>query len=226
MSVKIFLLFGRSGCGKGTQGKLLAKKFGLTVYGSGNLLRARAQKDDFSGKKLKKVLAKGVLAPTSLIYKEWANKFDALKKDKNFKGMILDGSPRKEIEADLLNQAFEWYEWKNVYRILIDISRKEAQDRLLKRRICRKCDRIFPWIGEFKKLEKCDQCGGELERRGDDEVSAIKERLDYYEKEVVPMIEYYEKRSELITVSGEQEIEKVFEDILSESTNKNPNQRI
>ncbi len=219
-AIKIFLLFGRSGCGKGTQAKLLAEKYTLPVYGSGSLLRERAAKDDFSGRKLKEFLLRGVLAPTSLIYKEWANKFDVFKEDPSFVGMIIDGSPRKWIEAELLSQAFEWYEWPDSYCILLDISRPEAENRLAKRRICKSCKNIIPYTSESKVLEKCDKCGGELGRRPDDTDEAIKERMEYFEKEVVPMIEYYRQRKQLIVVNGEQAIDKVFADIVEAVENK------
>lgn len=212
--VKIFLLFGRSGCGKGTQAELLAKKYNLPVYGGGDLLRERAAKNDFSGRKLKAVLLGGGLAPTSLIYKEWVGKFDAFKDDSGFSGLIFDGSPRKKLEAELLSQAFDWYEWPDVYPVLLEISRQEAENRLMKRRICKTCKNIIPYIGRFKDLEKCDKCGGELERRPDDTEEAIKGRMDYYEKEVVPMLEYYRQESRLLEINGEQVIEKVFADIV------------
>ena len=100
------------------------------------------------------------------------------------------------------------------FPILLDIPRQEAFDRLTKRRICKNCKKIIPWVGEFKKMEKCPDCGGELFHRPDDNMEAIKNRLDYFDKEVVEVLDYYKKGGQLITVNGDQPIEKVFKDIL------------
>lgn len=212
MKEKVFLLFGRSGCGKGTQAELLGEKYNLPVYGSGEMLRSRMEKNDFSAKKLKEVVGRGQLAPTFFIFKMWANKFEDLKESKGFEGMIIDGSPRTLIEAKLLDEALAWYEW-DVFRLLIDISRQEAENRLLRRRICRQCGNLIPFVGEFKNLEKCDRCGGELIHRSDDEETAIKERLDYYDREVEPAVKYFEEQGKLITINGEQPIADVFKEI-------------
>lgn len=211
----IFVLLGRSGCGKGTQAKFLAEKFGYDIIGSGDLLRERAKANDSIGRKTREVMEKGDLVPSSFIFHLWTDKLEELKKKSgNLKGIIFDGSPRKFMEALMLDETLDWYGWKNLKVILIDISRQEAFNRLTKRRICKTCEKTFPFIGAFKTLEKCDKCGGELKTRMDDSPQAINERLDYFEEEVVPVINHYEKKGILIKINGEQEIETVFEEIL------------
>lgn len=216
MEQKIYLLFGRSGCGKGTQAELLVKKTDLPTFSSGNMLRAKLKESDFTAGKLKKFIESGKLAPTFYIFKLWADKFEQLKNDPKFTGMIMDGSPRTLSEAKLLQEAFDWYEWQ-IYPILIDISREEAENRLIHRRICAGCGQLIPFVEEYKNMEKCDKCGGELMHRNDDETAAIKERLDYYEKQVQPAIDYYEQQGTLIKVNGEQPIEDVFDELLSKT---------
>jgi adenylate kinase len=210
---QIIILLGRSGCGKGTQAKLLRKEFGFDYLSSGDLLRARTKENDFSGKKLKKVMGQGELAPTFFISHIWSEKIGEIKNKSNLKGLIIDGSPRSLLEAELMNDIFEWFEWSNIKVILLDISEQEAFDRLTKRRICQKCGRLIPWVGEFKKLKKCDKCGGELKTRFDDKPEAIRARLDFYKKDVQPAVDYYEKQGRLIKVNGEQSIEDVYRDI-------------
>jgi len=100
--------------------------------------------------------------------------------------------------------------------LLIDITRQEAFDRLTKRRICQNCGALIPWVGEYKNMEACNKCGGDLEERADDTPVAIKNRLDYFDKDVSKVIKYFKKKKRLITIKGEQTIEKVFEDILIE----------
>lgn len=210
---QIIILMGRSGCGKGTQAKLLIKEFGFNYLSSGKFLRDRTKKNDFSGKKIKKVMGKGELVPTPVMFRLWAGKIAEIRKKINKKGLILDGNPRALLEAELMDGIFEWFEWTRIKVILLDISDKEAFGRLTKRRICQKCGRLIPWVGQFKKLKKCDKCGGELITRFDDKPEAIKARLDFYEEDVQPAVDYYEKQGKLIRVSGEQSIEGVHQKV-------------
>lgn len=218
MQPKIYTFLGRAGSGKGTQAKFLLEKFGLTYIGSGELLRARAKQEDFTGRKTAATMQKGELVPTFLIFLLWASRLEEIKKqaDENFRGIVFDGSPRKLVEAEMLEEALLWYEWnKNFKAILIDISREEAFNRLTRRRQCQKCGQLIPYVGHYKNLEKCDKCGGELIMRQDDKAEAINQRLDVFEKEVMPVIDYYEKRGLLIKINGEQTIEEVREEIFS-----------
>lgn len=211
----IIILLGKSGSGKGTQAELLQNKFSLDYIGSGDLLRARKNRKDFTGKKMAEVLTKGDLAPTAVIFKLWLDKVETLKNKKNLKGFIMDGNPRKILEAYLIDEVLEWYEWdKNVKVVLIDISNKEAVWRLTKRRICKECKEIIPFVGQFRKVKTCPKCNGRLIQRGDDTVASAKNRIKWFKKEVNPIINYYRKAGRLIKVNGEQSIEGVFKDIL------------
>lgn len=185
MQPQITVLLGISGSGKGTQAKMLIEKFGLDYVGSGDLLRARVEANDFTGIKMKEVLARGDFAPTSIIFGLWLGRWEELKSKPDFKGFVIDGSPRKLIEAELIDQALEWYEWGKYFKVLlVDVSRDEAYSRL------------------------------SLRARYDDIPEAINSRLDLFEKEVGPVIDYYEKQGRLIRVNGEQSVEDVHRDIL------------
>lgn len=212
----IIILFGKSGSGKGTQAKLLQKKFNLDYIGSGDLLRTRAQKKDFVGKKIAAILSKGGLIPTPAILKLWFDRVEELKnKKENFNGVVMDGNPRKILEAYLIDEAFEFYEWdKNVKIVLIDISDKEAIWRLTKRRMCKKCKKLVPFIGHFREIKKCPECGGSLIKRNDDTPGAAKKRLDWFKADVQPILDYYRRGGRLLRVDGEQSIEDVFKAIL------------
>lgn len=211
----IIIILGAQGSGKGTQAKMLMKRFGLEYISSGDLLRARKKKKDFTGIKTGQVIDQGIRIHTPVIFKMWMDKFEEFKKKPRFKGFIIEGSPRTVAEAELLELALDWYEWlENKKVIYIDISLKEAVWRLTKRRMCRKCGRIMPFVGQFRKMKKCDKCGGELFTRKDDNEKAIRKRLGWFKKEVMPVINYYKKRRELIKINGEQSIEDVFQDIL------------
>lgn len=212
----VIILLGPQGSGKGTQAEFLKKKFKLEYVGSGDLVRKRQKGKDFTGKKLLEVSAKkGKIIPTFLMSKLWADKFEELKQKPKLNGFILDGSPRKLIEATLVDEALDWYEWqKNVKIILVNISEKESIWRLTKRRICKDCGKIIPYVGEFRKLEKCDKCGGKFFTRTDDAIGGVKERLRWFKTDVVPVINGYKKQGRLIEINGEQSIKDVFKDIL------------
>ncbi len=213
MKPLIIILLGKSGSGKGTQAKLLVKKFGLYYIGSGDILRKRQKKKDFTGRKLEKIMNKGEFAPTVLIFKFWMDKMEKFKNNPKLKGFIMDGSPRKMIEAELLDEAMKWYEWEPKV-ILLDISRKEAFYRLSNRKICKKCGRIIPYLEKFRNLKQCDRCGGKLIIRLDDTPSAINTRLDLFRKEVQPVINHYKKQGKLVKINGEGSIEETFQKIL------------
>ncbi len=216
MNPLIVIILGRSGCGKGTQAKLLQEKYGLEYMGSGENLREKAATDGFSGRKIKEVINLGSFVPVPVIFQIWINKLEDWKNNKaDLRGIIFDGSPRKLPEAHLLDESLEWYEWnKNVKVLLIDISEQEAFNRLTKRRICKNCDKLIPYIGDYKNLKVCDKCGGELVSRPDDKEESIRGRLDEFTKEVLPVIEHYKNKGLLITISGDQQIEGVHESIV------------
>ncbi len=219
--IKVYALLGRAGGGKGTQAKLLMEHFGLFYIGSGELLRERVKQDDFTGQKTGQTMKIGALVPTSLIFMLWINRLEEIKKQKgdDFKGIVFDGSPRKLIEMQLLEESLKWYEWdKNFKAILVDISRQEAFNCLTKRRQCAKCGQLIPFVGAYKDLAVCDKCGGELIVRQDDKPEAINQRLDLFDQEVVPVADYYEKKGLLVRVNGEQSIEEVQKEILEKIT--------
>ncbi len=210
---KVIILLGRSGCGKGTQANLLIKEFGFIYLGSGVLLRERASQNDNLGRELKEIMNKGNLVPTEIIFKIWSEKIEEMKEKIEKKGLIIDGSPRMLEEAKMMDSLFEKFSWENVKVILVNISEKEAFDRLTKRRICKECGRLIPWVGDFKNIKKCDKCGGELITRVDDKQEAINARLAYFNKDVQLAIDYYEDQDRLIKVDGDKPIEDVYNNI-------------
>jgi len=209
-----FIVLGKSGSGKGTQAKLLTEHFGdLRHFCTGDMFRALSKADTAVGSKIREIMTKGGLPLDDIATTLWMHKISFELKENE--GMIADGFPRRVPEAENLDRFLEFLSRKeSTICILVDISREEAFGRLTKRRQCKKCNRLIPWVGKFKELKVCDECGGELITRADDKEEAIKNRLDYYEENVVPVVEYYRKNGKLIEINGEQSIEKVFEDIL------------
>lgn len=183
---RFIILLGKSGSGKGTQAYLLVKKFGLKHLSTGALLRKRCEKKDFLGGKLKNILTRGGLVPTPLVFHFWLHALENFRKDKKCKGVVIEGSPRKLYEAWMLKETLDFYNWGNGVRAVhIAISDKEALKRLLKRG-----------------------------RPIDDQIKAIKSRLLWFKKEVMPTISFYKKEGILSEINGEQSVENVHKEIL------------
>jgi adenylate kinase len=213
MQPQIIILLGRSGSGKGTQAKLLIKEFGFSYWGTGDLLRKKIAQGDDLGRELKKFMDRGDLVPTEVVFKIWSEKIREMKGDIEKKGLVIDGSPRMLEEAKMMDGLFEEFGWENIKVILIDISEQEAFDRLTKRRICKECGRLIPWVGDFRGMKVCDKCGGELITRDDDKPEAIRARLDFYNKDVQPAVDYYQEKGILIKIDGDKSIEDVYKNI-------------
>jgi len=186
----IISIIGRAGAGKGTQAKLLQKKTGFVLIGTGDLLRKRAQKKDAVGKAVKRILGQGGLIPTPIVFALWMPVLEKIKNEGITKGIIFDGAPRKVYEAQMLDEVFEMFGWQGRFRVCyVDISKKEVMRRLL------------------------------LRRRVDDHLPEIQGRLAYFEKVVKPMLRYYSKKKMLVEVNGEQSVENVQQDIVKKLKN-------
>ena len=174
-----FLIFGRSGCGKGTQAKLLQdyleKRDGpgsaLYIY-VGDKMRELVQGDSLTAKLANEILLAGGKEPDFLAVWAWSNEMVEKLKEDTY--LVIDGSPRTLLEAKILDDTFEFYKRENIKPVLIDVSPEEIRVRLLNR------------------------------KREDDTEKQIAHRLAYYEKYVAPAVEYYRKESKnkLIVVDG------------------------
>ena len=210
----VVILIGPPGAGKGTQLELLQNKLGLEVIGSGELLRERKKRRDFTGRKIGQCIDVGNRVPTPVIFKLWVDRMEKLKKLGNLKGFIIDGSPRTIFEAEMIDLSLGWYEWSdNTKVVYIKISKEESISRLTNRRICKNCGHNIPYIGNYKKLTQCDKCGGELYKRPDDTKKGIRVRWKWFRTDVMPALNYYRRANKLLEVNGEQSIENVSKDI-------------
>ncbi|KKT21577.1 MAG: Adenylate kinase 1 [Parcubacteria group bacterium GW2011_GWB1_43_8] len=187
----VFLLMGRSGCGKGTQAKMLIKylqdnNLGETLYVyTGEKLRSFTEKEENLAASLAKSKMKaGGLLPSFLAVWLWSGSLiEGVKENNN---VIMDGSPRTLLEAMMMDDAMEFYGRSNVVPIFLETSEEWSTQRLLGR------------------------------GRSDDSLKSIKERQAYFEKDVAPVIDYYDGRSKykLMRINGEQSVEAVHQKIL------------
>jgi adenylate kinase len=209
-----FIVLGPQGSGKGTQAKLLLKEFKNLYYiSTGDFFRKLSDVKSDTGQRVKRVVNSGGLPYDDLATMLWMHEIAF--KVREDQGILADGFPRRLNEANNLYNYLKFLERdKNTLVLLINISEQEAIDRLTKRRICKKCGQLIPWVGKYKIIEECDKCGGELIQRKDDDVSGIKKRLAWYKQRAVPAISYLNKKIGVIKINGEQSIENVFKDVL------------
>ena len=200
------VFFGRQGSGKGTQGKFVAKRYGLETFVTGDELRKLATSDSKLGKKVKSIIEAGHLVSNEVVMEIIENFMHQLPEGKS---VIFDGIPRKMVQAETFNALMEKL-GREFLCVLIEIGEETAIKRLASRRICSKCKAIYP--SKYKKVN-CE-CGGELEIRTDDSnMDSIQNRLDAYEKETVPVINMYREQDKMIDINGEADIEEVNDEV-------------
>jgi len=204
------IFLGRSGSGKGTQLALLKKKIFLVEIDTGGLLRRFIKQKGFLSHKTAEVIAEGDLVPCWLVVNLWLKKILNISLDK---GVIFEGSPRNLEEAKILDEVLNWLGRKNIKVIYLNVPEKEVIRRLSLRRICSQCGREYSL--EFTPgLKKCPVCDGELIRRPDDYPKAIKNRMFYFQKNIIPVINYFRKKKILVEVNGLGPVEEVYQRIM------------
>lgn len=210
------ILLGRSGSGKGTQAELLLKKFSLVNIDTGDILRDLTKRKDQFGKNVFKTISKGKLVPLWLVIYCWLDKFLNLSSKQ---GIIMEGSPRLLEEAKILEEVLSWFGRKKLIVIYLKTSEKEVTKRLLNRRICSQCHREFSLV-LTPNLKKCSHCGGKLIRRSDDYPLAINNRMLFFKKNIIPVINYFRKKNTLIEIKGEGSVMEIHQDIVAKIKNK------
>lgn len=199
------ILFGMQGSGKGTQGKILASKFGLTIFEMGGAIREMIASGSELGHKIKSTVEAGQLVSDEIIMQVVE---DFLSKQPADQAILFDGIPRTMPQAvgllDLLSQ-----HGRQAYGIHITLTPEEAVERLTKRRICVNCKTVHPG---FYEGQQCSECGGALMTRSDDtNLESIQTRLESFQKETLPVIHLFKEKGALYEVNGEQDISVVTE---------------
>lgn len=194
------ILLGAPGAGKGTQAKWISKEYGLPHISTGDILRQNVKEGTELGKEAKKYMDAGKLVPDELII---GMVKDRLAQDDCKNGFILDGFPRTIKQAEELEKITDIDAVLNIY-----VPFEKLIERITGRRSCPKCGAVYHIkYNPPKKEGICDACGTPLIQRDDDKEETVKKRLETYEEQTAPLIDYYEKKGKLITVEGQEEIE-------------------
>jgi len=205
------IFLGRSGSGKGTQAKLLQKKFSLIDIDTGGILRELAKKKDILGKNIAKTIDKGHLVPHWLVLFCWLNKLLSISPRR---GVIMEGSPRELEEAKTLMEVFHWLGRDRIKVIYLRVPAAEVKKRLLARRICSRCGKEYSLL-LTPGLKKCPACGGKLIRRADDYPQAIRNRMIFFRRKIIPTINYFRHRKMVIEIDGRKSIKEVHREIMA-----------
>ncbi len=209
------IIMGPQGSGKGTQARLLAEKFDLQIFETGNVLREIANQDNEIGRKINDIInVRGQFVPWDIMKKEvfdWG--FDRLDKEK---GIIFDGTPRIMKEIEYWNEKLPSIGKKIDYIFYIDISKEESVKRISSRKLCKKNAHPLIVGKDLSEDEaKCPICGSEVYRRQDDTPEKVLNRLQWNEENMKPVIEYYDQKKMITRIHGEKSIEEINEEILS-----------
>ncbi|MBP9483184.1 MAG: adenylate kinase [Negativicutes bacterium] len=207
------LLMGPPGAGKGTQAPRLVEKYGTPHISTGDMFRAAVGEGTPLGVKAKEYMDAGQLVPDDVtigIVRE------RLEKDDVKNGFILDGFPRTLEQAIALDVALKELGIDSVQVLDVTAEPELLVQRVIGRRICRQCGATYHLTNLPPKQDGvCDKCGGELYQRADDIEETVRKRLGVYMAQTRPLVDYYENRGFYKRINGNQDVEKVYQDIIS-----------
>lgn len=197
------VFLGAPGAGKGTQATKVCERMSIPHISTGDILRANIKSGTALGVQAKNFIDKGLLVPDELVI---ALVEDRLAQDDCSKGYALDGFPRTIEQAEALSK-FATID----LAVNIAVNEDIVVERIAGRRMC-KCGESFHT--SWYHSDKCDKCGATLYQRDDDKEETVKARLEVYNKQTAPLIDFYNKQGVLKNVDGMQEMTKVFDDIM------------
>ncbi|WP_293847335.1 adenylate kinase [uncultured Parolsenella sp.] len=199
------VLLGAPGAGKGTQAQKLVEEFGVAHISTGDLLRAAVKAGTKLGVKAKEYMDAGQLVPDKLVVDLVKERLAA---DDAKKGFILDGFPRNTAQAVTLDSALADMDLSLDAALLVDVKAEVIVERLSSRRTCRDCGYTAP-----AGVDVCPSCGGEMYQRDDDKPETIQNRLNVYESQTAPLVEYYKGKGLLKVVDGDRPVDDVYADV-------------
>jgi adenylate kinase len=159
------------------------------------------------GREAKRYMDQGALVPDEVVI---GLVDERLARPDAGRGYVLDGFPRTVAQAEALDALLRRRGQALDRVVFFEVSRGELLRRLTGRRICRQCGTAFHLVSAPPKAEgRCDQCGGELYQRVDDAESTVAHRLDVYQAQTAPLLDYYKERGLLVRVAGEGPVDRV-----------------
>jgi adenylate kinase len=209
MSARLNLvILGKQGAGKGTQCARLARIYSIPHVSTGDILRAAVKSDSPLGRQVSSVMDAGALVSDDLVIKLVEARF--LESDAAH-GALLDGFPRTLAQAEALERLLGDDGVKLCVNLEVPI--ELVTQRLSTRRVCQECGSIYSETDISAISGTCEKCGGDVIQRADDKPEAIRKRLETYERNTAPLLEFYAARGLLVSVDGNQTPDQVTDAI-------------
>jgi adenylate kinase len=206
------VLLGKQGAGKGTQAALLADHYGVEHLSTGDLFRASAAEGTAAGLEAKRYMDAGELVPDETVIKVVDEHFTG---DFLERGFILDGYPRTLPQAEALEKVLGSEHPIDVV-LDLEVPTEIVLERIAGRRVCENCGATYHVTKPPTHDWTCDVCGGRVVQRDDDTEEAIQRRLELYEEETRPIIDFYDRLGKLASVDAAGESDEVFERAVKE----------
>lgn len=212
----VVIMLGAPGVGKGTVAGILTEKLGIPQVSSGDIFRKAMTEKTELGLKVQDYMSKGELVPDELTIKVIEER---LKEPDLANGVILDGFPRTEVQAEKLDEFLK--EQNKKIDIVLDLTSPEDEilDRIVNRRICsnQECKTVYNIKLNRPKVDGiCDKCGANLYQREDDTVEKVKNRIKVYEEQTKPLEKYYEGTGALYKMEISQKINRMAKEAAEE----------
>ena len=208
------IMLGGPGSGKGSVGGKIAEDFNIPHIATGDIFRSVAKQDTELGIKIRNLIDNGKYVPDEVVIEMVE---DRLSQADALNGAVLDGFPRTKDQAVALDKFLEGRNQKVDAAIELDVSDEDIIFRTIKRVVCsnKLCGESFNTEFRPPKVEGiCDKCGSELIRRKDDNEETAANRIEVYNKETKPLIDYYEKAGKITHIDGTTGLENVFNTIV------------
>lgn len=206
------ILLGHPGAGKGTQAVKIVEKYNIPHISTGDIFRENIKNETELGNRAKAYMDRGELVPDELVV-EIAT--DRLTKDDCKNGFLLDGFPRTIFQAEKLDEFLAQRGEKIDKVINIDVEKDALVKRITGRRVCKSCGASYHVVNiPPKKDGVCDLCNGELIQRADDTEETVLNRIDVYNKQTKPLVDYYDKAGVIINIDGNKDLDNVLADIV------------
>ena len=206
------ILLGPPGAGKGTQAVKIVEKYGVPHISTGDIFRENIKKGTELGKKAQEYMNRGELVPDDLVIEIATTR---LLEDDCKNGFLLEGFPRTVYQAEKLDEFLAAHGSKIDKVLDIAVEKEELITRLTGRRVCKACGASYHVVNIPPKTEGiCDICGGELVQRADDNIETVTNRIDVYEAQTKPLVDYYEKAGNIAHIDGATGLDNVFADIV------------
>lgn len=202
------VLLGAPGAGKGTQAKILASEIpGMPHISTGDILRQSVAEETELGREVKAYMDAGKLAPDHLLI---ALVRDRISRPDCAKGFLLDGFPRTLAQAEALEAMLGELDQRLDVVFNIDVAGDVLIERLTGRRSCPDCGAVYHTRDNPTVTGgTCGDCGGALVQRSDDTPATVERRLEAYESQTKPLIQFYKGRDILVSIDGARAVEEV-----------------